>query len=128
MTMKPASDKKKPMSLDAGKAIASPPDAMRPVAIKPSVVPMILSFAATLLAFCNLLLMMFQATALNVRMPAARTSIDLMVSMSLLVVSILISLRLRVPKPPNESAQAQPAAGIRPANRGVYRLLPGALG
>src|ERR1035437_131709 len=29
---------------------------------------------------------------------------------------------------PNGSAQAQPAAGVRPANRGFYRLLPGALG
>ena len=28
----------------------------------------------------------------------------------------------------NDPAQAQPAAGVRPANRGVYRLLPGALG
>jgi len=29
---------------------------------------------------------------------------------------------------PNELAQAQPAVGVRHANRGVYRLLPGALG
>jgi hypothetical protein len=29
---------------------------------------------------------------------------------------------------PNDPAQAQPAARVRPANRGVCRLLPGALG
>lgn len=103
----PDKEMKKPTNLIETTDCTIQPPTTSPVAIKPSAIAIVLSLAAVFLAFCNLALMMFQATAMNERMPPARIIMDLIVSMSFFGSSICIVVMVCA-KPPNDAGELQP--------------------